>query len=167
MAREERDREDLLREATALVQRVELQLPLASDSVVIGFRRSGAASIYWGQDEVYHFNASNELRRGYLKGRLVKAEQGRLFWLVRHRDAGQSQLIKNEMSDDEQRGYLSVLADRFETLRRCFVASDFTVVGQVPEDGDVVERCIRWLTDLRGPLVIARRPGLKESGGKQ
>ena len=90
MARDERDREDLLNEATALTQRVELRIPSVSQTVFIGFRREGAASIYWGQDEVHHFNGSNELRRGFLTGRLVKAERGRLCWLDRNRDDGLS-----------------------------------------------------------------------------
>ena len=48
MARHEEDREDLLAEATALVERAELVVEGAAESVVIGFRRDGCASIYCG-----------------------------------------------------------------------------------------------------------------------
>ena len=44
MSRNEADREDLLREATALVNRIELQLEDADESWVVGFRRNDAAS---------------------------------------------------------------------------------------------------------------------------
>jgi len=73
MAREEEPREDLLREATALVERVELQIEGFAETIVAGFRRDGAASFYFGQDFVFQFNTANQLRRGYVEGRLFKA----------------------------------------------------------------------------------------------
>ena len=49
MAKEERDREDIFREATALVERVELSgIVGQAEPVVIGFRRNGCGSIYFG-----------------------------------------------------------------------------------------------------------------------
>ncbi len=80
MARDEQDREDLLREATALVERVELA-PTdneAGEHIVIGFRAGGAASVYFGGDTAYHFNSDGELRRAYADGLLYKADIGRL-----------------------------------------------------------------------------------------
>ena len=70
MARDESDREDLLREATALVERIELAPADAADDehIVAGFRRDGALSIYFGADPVYHFNSAGELRRAYCDG---------------------------------------------------------------------------------------------------
>ncbi len=70
MARDESSREDLLREATALVERIEL-VPHATDPliaasdlfdkhIVAGFRRDGALSVFFGEDPVYHFNAEGE-----------------------------------------------------------------------------------------------------------
>ena len=44
MARQESNREDLLREATALVERVELHVPAFEEPIVVGFRRDGCAS---------------------------------------------------------------------------------------------------------------------------
>ena len=74
------NREDLLREATALVERIEL-VPHrdrqfdASEPIVVGFRADGALSIFFGDDPVYQFNAAGELRRAYCDGLLFKAVQ--------------------------------------------------------------------------------------------
>src|SRR5437588_282047 len=87
MARETTDREDLLREATALVERAELAVADWPEPVVIGFRRDGAASIYFGGDPVYQFNARGELRRAFVADRLFKAEHGILAALDRQRSA--------------------------------------------------------------------------------
>ena len=78
MSRTEQDREDLLREATALIERVELRVSGWSESVVAGFRRGGQASFFFGADLVYQFNAALQLRRGFHNGQLIKAEDGRL-----------------------------------------------------------------------------------------
>ena len=73
MARNQSDREDLLREATALVERAELRISGWSEPVVVGFRRGGGASLFFGGKEVYQFNAGGELRRAFVAGRLIKA----------------------------------------------------------------------------------------------
>src|SRR4051812_2746857 len=97
MARVERDREDLLAEATALVERVELELPGWPEHVIVGFRPSGCGSVYLGPDEAYQFNTAGELRRAYKEGALYKAEHGRLVRLTRHRASEEVQLIRHEL----------------------------------------------------------------------
>ena len=53
MAREEKEREDIFREATALVERIELSgLAGQAGSVVVGFWRNGCTSIYFGVESV-------------------------------------------------------------------------------------------------------------------
>ena len=52
MALHEQDREDLLSEATALVQRVELRVEGFAEPVIVGFRRGGEASVFFGADPV-------------------------------------------------------------------------------------------------------------------
>src|SRR6476469_7343231 len=85
MSRQESDREDLLREATALVERIELRLPDQPESVVAGFRRDGSASFFFGQSPVYQFNSGRELRRAYRDGLLYKTDNGRLVEMRRER----------------------------------------------------------------------------------
>src|SRR5262245_10991650 len=100
MAREESDREDLLREATALVERIELIVDIgnAGQHVVAGFRTNGAASIFFGADPVYQFNAAGELRRAYCDGVLIKGSRGRLVSLSRKRLANESLLLSCEFT---------------------------------------------------------------------
>lgn len=58
MAREEADREDLLDEGRALVDRAAFAVAPFAEPVFIGFRWDGAASVFFGPDRVYHFNAA-------------------------------------------------------------------------------------------------------------
>jgi len=87
MAQSEHDREDILREATALVERVELRLPDQPEAVVAGFRRDGSASFFFGVEPVLQFNTLKEFRRGYEGGQLLKAVHGQIVSLRKMREA--------------------------------------------------------------------------------
>lgn len=158
MAREEQDREDLLREATALVERAELSLPALGETVVVGFRRDGCASVYFGSDPAWHFNTQGQLRRAYVKGILYKAEQGRLISLERHRTAGEVHLLRQELNKARQRGLIEQLDRSIGLLRQQLQAGEYGLVGQVPPDADVVARIQRWLQDFPQEVSIAIEP---------
>ena len=98
MARSEHDREDLLAEATALVERVEFTTPAFAEPIIFGVRRDGCLSVYLSADEAYHFNTRHELRRAYLDGRLLKAERQRLVALTRNRTATEVQLVRHQLT---------------------------------------------------------------------
>ena len=54
MAKQQQDKEDILREATALVNRIELKIPENSsweDSVFVGFRRDQSISFFSGASQ--------------------------------------------------------------------------------------------------------------------
>jgi hypothetical protein len=138
MAREESDREDLLREATALVRRVELRTADEPESVTAGFRRDGSLSLFFGGDPVYQFNSAGELRRAYLRGKLLKAERGKLVELTRVRTAEETQLWRNEIGDSATAALIGELRGRIADLAAALSDGRFDVVGQVPEDADVV-----------------------------
>ena len=159
MAREERDREDLLREATALVERVELAPAIdpAGEHVVIGFRADGAASIYFGGDSAYHFNASGELRRAHHEGLLYKAEDGRLVSLERTRQDNQVQLLRRPLSEIDQAAFITTMQEWFRTIANSIAARDFVAVGQVPAEVDVIGRAVRWLDNI-ATVAIAHSP---------
>jgi len=145
MAREESDREDLLREATALVERVELRTADEPDSITAGFRRDGSLSLFFGVDPVYQFNAAGELRRGYRGGKLLKAEQGRLVELARVRTAAETQLWRTEIDGAATAEWLATMRNRIAGLAATLAGGRFEIVGQVPTEADVVGR-------LRGEL---------------
>jgi hypothetical protein len=156
MARQESDREDFLREATALVERIELA-PAAGDGehVVVGFRRDGAASIYFGVDPAYHFNVAGELRRAYCDGLLIKAERGRLISLERVRQENEVQLLRREMPAEAEQKFLAEMIDRIRTLVLQLREQQLISVGQMPADADVLGRAIAWLSNCKDIAVAA------------
>ena len=166
MARVERDREDLLAEATALVQRVELEVPAVGHffdlpghppQVIVGFRRSGCGSVYFGPDEAYQFNAAGELRRVYRGGGLYKAERGRLVRLTRRRTPEAVQLIRHDLDEAETAGLLGRMGELLDVLRASLAERRYRIARQVPADADLVGRVAAWLVMLpRG--AVARTP---------
>src|SRR5262245_38526664 len=109
MSRRESDREDLLREATALVERAELNVPGYNDPIVAGFRKDGSASFYFGADLVCQFNAAGELRRAYVASLLYKAERGRLVALRRQRSDTEVALVRCTLDDAESAALVETL----------------------------------------------------------
>lgn len=158
MARHEEDREDLMREATALVERAELLLAGEREPVVVGFRRDGSASVFFGAEPVYQFNALGELRRAYNEGLLYKAERGVLVSLSRRRMPGEVQLLRKELTADESRLFLEDLAGRMIALRDGFRRGQFELISQVPVSADVLGRISKWLEHLALPPAVAFSP---------
>jgi hypothetical protein len=101
MARHEAEREDLLAEARALVDRAEYQVPGEEQPVVAGFRANGAMSLYFGEDPALHWNSQGELRRAYTGGLLYKAEHGQLVSLRRERTEHETALVRHELVEEE------------------------------------------------------------------
>jgi hypothetical protein len=158
MARQEQDREDLLRDATAMVERVEFVLPNQTASIFVGFRRDGCASIYIDQDPTYHFNTQNELRRAYVAGRLYKAEHRRLVSLLRERPGDEVHLVRHELSEEETAAFLDAMQQCLQQLAQGLSENGFTLIGQVPDDADIVNRVQLWLANLPQRVSIAASP---------
>lgn len=169
MARDESRREDLLREATALVERIELR-PRTTDlstaasnqfhqPIVAGFRRDGAVSIFFGEDPVFQFNAAGELRRAFCDGKLFKATRGRLASLDRARTVHEVQLVRHELSSAEVAEFLSQMEDRLQKFSKSIDANTFEVVARVPPDADVLRRLRNWLS-THDNWPIASKPNV-------
>jgi len=161
MARHESDREDLLREATALVERAELKVAGFEEPIVVGFRRDGSASFYFGSDPVYQFNAALQLRRAYIGGLLYKAERGRLVSLRRERGKAAVHLVRVDLSDDEAAAMLARLQDELLRLHSAMAARRFEVTGQVPANADVVGQIGEWLAALPDKVSVAYAPNIR------
>jgi len=158
MARRESDREDLLREATALVERAEIRIPGENEPIVVGFRRDGSASFFFGADPVYQFNSAGELRRAYIDGLLYKAERGRLISLRRERSETEVSLIRNELQPHETDALLTTARARLARLNEALASHSFTLVGEVPTSGNVVGRARQWLASLPPKISVANAP---------
>jgi hypothetical protein len=165
MAREESSREDLLREATTLVERIELAQRAtesfrASDTdqhIVVGFRRDGALSIFFGEDPVYQFNAAGELRRAYRDGKLLKAVGGKLAALNRVRTQHETQLVRHDLTPDEQEAFEARMRDHLARFARAIGSDGFTIVGEMPAGADVLARVQEWFAS-HNTWPIAARP---------
>jgi hypothetical protein len=157
VVRDEHHREDLLAEATALVERAQFQTSEGA-SIVVGFRRDGSPSVFFDDDLVYQFNARGELRRAHAAGKLYKAEAGGLASLDRHRVSGQVQFRRHDLNPAETDAFLLEMSRRFESFREALNTGLCRVVGQVPADVDVSARVRDWLQRLPSAIVIARTP---------
>ncbi len=160
-ARWEHDREDLLAEATALVERIGIRLIASgssSDEVFVGFRRDGSASVYFAAAPVYQFNRAGELRRAFVADKLYKAVRGRLIELTRHRTAAEVALQERELSPHETAALLDELTAWLNQLRSALAAGRYEALGQVPADVDVLARVKYWLAQQPLPPRIAASP---------
>jgi hypothetical protein len=162
MAREESDREDLLREATALVERIELAPAGAEDGehIVLGFHDAGAMSIYFGGDTAYHFTSRGQLRRAYGEGLLYKAERGNLVALERIRREQEVQLVRRPLPRTEQVKFLATMHERLRKLADQCHQHALVTVGQVPAEADVLRRARDWLEQAQD-VTIANSPHVR------
>ena len=161
MALQESEREDLLHEATALVERIELRVLGAPQPVVVGFRRGGAASVFWGADPAYQFTTANELRRAYIEGLLYKADKGRLVALRRERSGAEVALIQRKLENAETAAVLSTLEAHLSRLKAALSQGTFAVAGQVPSEVDVIGRVRLWLDSLPPRIAVAAIPNVR------
>ena len=158
MARLEHDREDLLAEATALVERMELRVPHETEPVVLGLRRDGCLSIYFAADPALHFNASHQLRRAYCGGELLKAERGQLVGLHRQRTATEVQLVRHERDADAQVQLLASWQSRVELLQAALNRGEVQVMRHVPAELPALDRARQWLSFIPSPWQVAATP---------
>jgi hypothetical protein len=160
MARHESDREDLLREATALVERAELRVSGELEPVTAGFRRDGSCSLFFGADPVYQFNAAGELRRAFVAGLLYKAEQGRLVSLRRERTKDQVLLQRDDLDAAATVVFMTAMQARLVRLRTSLEQGTFEALGEVSATPNVPDRICRWLARLPATMLIASRPNV-------
>ena len=158
MARDQQPREDLLRDATALVERVSFQAGYWTEPVVVGFRSNGAASIYFGEDPVYQFNCDDELRRSHWRGKRIKAQQRQLQLLRQQPGSSRLQLSNADLDADQTKEFLDELTKRLELLRTAIFQRNLRVIGQVPEQPDLLPRLHSWLESLGSCPTIAISP---------
>jgi hypothetical protein len=158
MVREESNREDLLAEATALAHRIEFTIADGA-TVVAGFRQGGEFSVFFAEDPAYHFNRSNELRRAYCGGLLIKASGRQLFSLKRVRTEEETQLVRRALGKTEQDEFVTEMTRRLHELHAALAQGTFKAGRQVPADEDIALRVRTWLA-ASSPWQIAERPNI-------
>jgi hypothetical protein len=136
MARQEQDREDLMREAVALVDRVELSVDGSDQLVTIGFRSNSAMSIFFGQDPVYQFDPEGRLRRAFVDGLLYRSQHNTLAMLERKRTADQTLLLRRDLDPEKLVAFRETMQNSLEILQQNLNAGQFTIVRSIPVAAD-------------------------------
>lgn len=155
MARHEADREDLMREATALCQRAEFRFGAANEEVIAGYRRDGSLSIYFGADPCYHFDAQLRLRRAFIDGDLYRTQGTTLARLSRIHSQQAVELSRRDLTFEQLQRMLTDIAGRLKCLHTS-LQSDARCVEVIPPETDLQASLIDSLEQLTsGPLTLA------------
>lgn len=153
MALEEHDREDLLRDGRTMPVRGECRC--AGETVLIGFRSAGQASLYWGSERVFQFDAAGRLRRVYLAGEKFAAQSAGLVQLHRQRRGGRVELVRERASEDKQSNVLAAADGCLQRIAK--VTKDDAIQWRV--EGSDVEgfrtRVCDWLNTVASPPQIS------------
>lgn len=158
MAHHESDREDLFAEATAYAFRIELAVPGRLQPVLIALRDGGGGSIYFTQEDVWHFNEQGQVRRGYADGALYKAERGRLVKLVRERTAEATILRRTDLDESETAARLDDLRNALALLLAMIVAGKVRVLRATDDSTAGLARAAGWIDETLPRLAVARSP---------
>ncbi len=158
MARQEEDREDLMAEATSLVERASVRLPGRDEETVVGFRREGSFSVYVTPDRVYQFTSNGKLRRAYVDGLLYKARAGELISLRRERHTADVLLISQALSDEAARAFLAEMQEYLQCLADSLSKKSYCCASQFPKTANVLGRVGEWLTTHAATTTIAASP---------
>jgi len=145
MARHEADREDLMAEATALRERVELAIPGEIEHLVAGFRETGFFSLCFGPDPVFHFDAEARLRRAFVAGDLYRSQGHTLARLTRTRSGGEVYLVRHDLGPEEFEPLLAGMRERLIRLQEAIEGHTATVIARVPSDAELLSRLLQAL----------------------
>lgn len=135
MAREEQDREDLFREATAYPLRGELVSAdlVAGEVLFIGIKPDGTWACYWGADPVYQFNGRGELRRAYRGGELYRTQGTTLARLQRIRTSHETTLARHDLLPEELSEFLTQLHADITRLHELCLNSATSIPRVIPD----------------------------------
>jgi hypothetical protein len=140
------------------VERAAVRTSEYKTQIVIGFRRDGSASFYFGAEPVYQFTAAGALRRAHVDGLIFKAEAGRLVSLRRERTSEAVELARHELDDEEMSTFLETLRRRLARLEAALAARNFALDGEVPAGAGVIDRTRDWLAIHARELNVALSP---------
>lgn len=165
LAKQEHDKEDILREATALVNRIELRSTDGSwkSTVHVGFRRDQSIAFFFGAEPVYQFNVQHQFRRAYFNGLLLKAENGKIVQLRRQREAGQLMLLRKQWNSHQQEEFLRVLQHDLMHLKDLGQSGMLEICGTVVEGGTAEELLLSildWIEVHVVDIQIANVPNV-------
>ena len=140
MAANESDREDLMREAVALTERIELRVPGFSEFITIGFRSNLAMSVFVGQDPVYQFDPTFRLRRAFVGGFLFRSQLATLAKLQRVRTETETQLLRYDLNSQELATFRDSMLNILRTIRSELTRNSIETMRCVPGNTELLPR---------------------------
>ena len=158
MARIEAEREDLMREATALVPRVELRIPGMNGVIIAGYRADGRVCFYFGAEGYYQFDARGGLRRAYVCERMYRTQGTKLAELTRERSESSTELRRRDLADEELDRFFETMHPHAAQLCDAIESGAAIVVRQVPTDASILPRLaqsLRTILTTKGRLAPA------------
>lgn len=150
-----------MREATALHRRASFQLEDFSQPVIVGFKRTGALSVYFDQDPVFQFDTEGRLRRAYRGGLLYRTQGNTLAELRRERTVEQTTLVRRDLAADEVAEFLARMDHHLKRL-----ATTVELAGPlevVPTGADLTREICAGIQQILAqktrlaPAIAARR----------
>jgi len=141
VARNESDKEDLIRDASALVERAEIACEGFEELITIGFFADGRCSIYFAQDPFYQFDSQGRLRRAYQAGFLYRSQHSTLSRIDRRRDVksdGDTQRVvlqRADLSAPDLQKFRCRMRGLIERFYQQIEANEFQVLRAVTSDG--------------------------------
>jgi len=158
MSRIEADKEDLIRDGTALVHRGEFvwTAPLETEwewqVVTVGFRRDGAASFYFNQDPFYQFESNGLLRRAHCDGFLYRSQSTTLARLDRTRTTQVTTLQRQDLSPQQLAEFHERMLGQLQALHEHLQTGTLKIQRMVCSDGNLLQRVLTFL-----PLVLQHK----------
>ena len=149
MAQNEGDRADLMREAVALPDRVELLVGGFESLSTIGFRANSAMSVFIGQDPVYQFDPNGGLRRAFVDGLLYRSQHTTLAMLRRERTDTQTLLLRTDLADDALLVFRDTMTRSLQLLEQKLNSADFSIIRSFPESVSHIARIQSALASIR------------------
>jgi hypothetical protein len=149
MPRHEHDKEDLIADAVALIDRAEYSVKVDGaaepEIVTAGFRRDQSLSVYFDQDPFYQFDSSGLLRRSYAGGFLFRSQGTTLARIQRQRTNGQVTLLRTDLTPIQLREFQDNMRLRLQTLKNAIhtkMAVRLRSVTELPEFDSTLTRQI-------------------------
>lgn len=143
MARIEEDKEDLIRDATALVERAEIRCAGMAEVITIGVFRDGRCSVYFDQDPFYQFDQQGRVRRAFEAGFLYRSQQSALSRIHRRRDSNangepeQVVLERIDLNASELQDFAQRMRLLIQKLLQQLEGQEYRVLRAVTPDGGI------------------------------
>lgn len=160
MVRHLSDREDLLAEGVNMHERGRVTELATDREWIVGWRDRTAASLFDGVDPVFQFNTSGHLRRVFLDGQKLAANQGGLTRLTRLRDSsGRMTHELHVLSNEERTHVLQRLTASTSALALVLPGNQAKIETMGIASDVFLERLQSWLADMKC-VEVAHGPGV-------